>query len=458
MRFSRRAFDFPARGAIDNAIQASWEMSLSRSTGSARDKLEQSLAAIAARDGSVFVKLYADAARREADASDKRARDGNLLGPLDGKIVSIKDLFDVTGEPTLAGSIMRANAPAVTSDAIIVKRLRKAGAVIIGKTLMTEFAFTAVGLNPHYPIAGNAVDPSRVAGGSSTGAGVSVADGTSEISIGSDTGGSIRIPAALNGVVGFKPTAKRVPLQGAFPLSPSLDSIGPLARSVTDCAIADAVMAGEKIVLAEPVSLIGIHIAVPGGSVLDAMEPAIAEAFKTSLSLSEKAGAVLVDCILDDLIHEMAEATSVGSIAGIEGSRVHAGWLNDTGLDVDPRVQRPLSRRLAVSEVSYIDVMQKRQALVRKMDQSMASFDLLALPTSPITAPLIAAVVEDEEVYKRTEGLLLRNPQIANQFDLTAISLPMPGLALPGGLMLFARHGADRRLLSMALSIERLLL
>ncbi|MBA8877149.1 aspartyl-tRNA(Asn)/glutamyl-tRNA(Gln) amidotransferase subunit A [Phyllobacterium myrsinacearum] len=430
---------------------------MSRSTGSARDKLEQSLAAIAARDGPVFVKLYADTACKEADASDQRAQDGNLLGPLDGKIVSIKDLFDVTGEPTLAGSVVRSSAPAAVKDAVIVERLRNAGAVVIGKTLMTEFAFTAVGLNPHYSIAGNAVDPGRVAGGSSTGAGVSVADGTSEISIGSDTGGSIRIPAALNGVVGFKPTAKRVPLQGAFPLSPSLDSIGPLARSVADCAIADAVMAGERMAFAEPVSLTGIRIAMPRGSVLDAMEPAIAAAFETSLRLCEKAGAVLVDFMLDDLIHEMAEATSIGSIAGIEGSRVHAGWLNDTGLDVDPRVQRPLLRRLGVSEAAYIDLIQQRQALVHKMDQRMTAFDLLALPTSPITAPPIASVVNDDEFYKRTEGLLLRNPQIANQFDLTAISLPMPDLALPGGLMLFARHGADRQLLSMTLSVERLL-
>lgn len=431
-------------------------MPLSRSTVSARDKLEQSLAAIAAGDGHAFVKLYTNTARQEADASDRRAREGNLLGPLDGKIISIKDLFDVAGEPTLAGSLMRRNAPATVKDAVIVERLRNAGAVIPGKTIMTEFAFTAVGLNPHYPVAGNAVDSSCVAGGSSTGAGISVADGTSEISIGSDTGGSIRIPAALNGVVGFKPTAKRVPLQGAFPLSPSLDSIGPLARSVADCALADAIMAGEKIVDLESVPLTGLRMGMPRGTVLDALQPDIAKAFENSLRLCERAGAVLVECTLDDLIHEMADATTVGSIAGIEGSRVHADWLNDTGLDVDPRVQRPLLRRLSVSEVDYIELMQKRQALVRKMDGFIASYDLLAMPTSPIAAPLIASVVEDDEIYKRTEGLLLRNPQIANQFDLTAISLPMPDLALPAGLMLFARHGADRRLLSMAMSVERL--
>lgn len=431
-------------------------MPLSQSVGSVRDKLEQSLAAIAAGDGHAFVKLYAATARAEADASDRRMREGTSLGGLDGRIVSIKDLFDVAGEPTLAGSRMRQSAPAPAKDAVIVERLRRSGAVILGKTIMTEFAFTAVGLNPHYPIAGNARDSSRIAGGLSTGAGISVADGTSEISIGSDTGGSIRIPAALNGVAGFKPTAKRIPLQGAFPLSPSLDSVGPLARSVADCAVADAVMAGEAPDVPEPLSLTGLRIGLPQGEVLSAMEPVIARAFEESLQRCEKAGAILVECTLDELVDEMAEATSVGSIAGIEGSRVHADWLNETGLDVDQRVQKPLLRRLGVSEADYIGVMQKRQALVRKMDRYIAAYDLLALPTVPMTAPLIADVSENEEFYKRTEGLLLRNPQIANQFDLTAISIPMPGLALPGGLMLFARHGADRRLLSMAMSVERL--
>jgi aspartyl-tRNA(Asn)/glutamyl-tRNA(Gln) amidotransferase subunit A len=432
-------------------------MPLSQPVGSVRDKLEQSLAAIAAGGGHAFVALYAATARAEADASDRRLREGASLGGLDGRIVSIKDLFDVAGEPTLAGSRMRQNAPSAARDAVIVERLRRAGAVIAGKTIMTEFAFTAVGLNPHYPVAGNARDSSRIAGGSSTGAGISVADGTSEISIGSDTGGSIRIPAALNGVAGFKPTAKRIPLQGAFPLSPSLDSIGPLAGSVADCALADAVMAGEAADRSEPISLRGLRIGLPQGEVLSALEPSIAGAFEQSLRLCEKAGAILVECTLDDLIGDMAEATSVGSIAGIEGSRVHADWLDKSGLDVDQRVQKPLLRRLGVSEAAYIDVMQKRQALVRKMDQYIAAYDVLALPTVPMTAPPIADVSGNEEFYKRTEGLLLRNPQIANQFDLTAISIPMPGLALPGGLMLFARHGADRRLLSIAMSVERLL-
>ncbi|WP_271892742.1 amidase [Candidatus Phyllobacterium onerii] len=431
---------------------------MSQPVTTTRDRLEKRLARLTARDKDerVFVKLYPETARREADAADRRWREGAVLGPLDGRIVSIKDLFDVAGEPTLAGSVIRRTANPAIADALIVERLRAAGAVIIGKTIMTEFAFTAVGLNPHYPIAPNAVDPDRVAGGSSTGAGITVVEDTSEISIGSDTGGSVRIPAALNGVVGFKPTTKRVPLQGAFPLSPSLDSVGPLARSVADCAIADAVMTEEAVPVPEPISLKRLRIGVPRGRLFAETEKPIADAFEQCLQACAKAGAIIVDCSVDDLIDALAQATSIGSIAGIEASRIHAEWLHDETLDVDQRVQRPLMRRLGVSESKYIKLMQKRQALVRQMDQRISAYDLFALPTTPIAAPTIASV-RDDAVYKRAETLLLRNTQIANQFDLTAISLPMPGLTLPGGLMLVAQHGADRRLLAMALSVEQLL-
>ncbi|MHC1550051.1 amidase [Phyllobacterium sp. K27] len=431
---------------------------MSKQNPTAVQRLEHILARLIQRetDERIFTRVYAVSARREAEASDNRLRKNEALGPLDGRIVSIKDLFDVAGETTLAGSVIRKTAAAASDDALIVQRLRAAGAVITGKTLMTEFAFTAVGLNPHYPTAGNAVDSSRVAGGSSIGAGISVAEGTSEMSIGSDTGGSIRIPAALNGVTGFKPTAKRIPLQGAFPLSPSLDSVGPLARNVSDCAFTDSILAGEQPRPLDAISLSGLRIGVPRGVLFENMEPEIEKAFNVSLQACEKAGAVIVDCSINDLIEAMAQATLVGSIAGIEASRVHAGWLRNKTLDVDQRVQRPLLRRLETSESDYIDLMMKRQSLVREMDQRIKAYDFLALPTVPILAPTIKAV-SDEHFYRETEALLLRNTQVANQFDLTAISLPMPDTAMPAGLMLMAQHGTDRRLLAMALSVEHIL-
>ncbi|MBB4093036.1 amidase [Ochrobactrum pecoris] len=427
---------------------------------SVRDRLESILSRLEARARSerVFSKVYAQQARAEADAADARLRDRRALGPLDGRIVSIKDLFDVAGEPTLAGSVVRRAAAPATRDAAIVRRLRDAGAVIVGKTHMTEFAFTPVGLNPHYGEPGNAIDPTRVAGGSSSGAAVSAAEGTSEIAIGSDTGGSVRIPAALNGIVGFKPTARRIPLDGVFPLAPSLDSIGPLTRTVADAIITDAVMAGETPVLPDALPLKGLRVALPKGYLLADMEPDVAKHFEASVALLEKAGAIIADLEVDDLIQRLREVTRVGSIAGIEASHVHAStWLGDPDANVDIRVKRPLSVRIKVPMETYRGIMETRATLVREMDERLSGFDMFVTPTTPIVAPTIASVSNDEAEYDRVEGLLLRDTQVGNQFDLCSISIPMPGMTLPTGFMLSARGGTDNRLLAAALSVEKLL-
>ncbi|WP_095084789.1 amidase [Mesorhizobium sophorae] len=427
---------------------------------SARDHLETILARLAARAGEehVFTKLYAEAARAAADASDARKRTGVTLGPLDGTIVSIKDLFDVAGEPTTAGSLMLRTAAPALRDAAIVGRLRQAGAVIVGKTNMTEFAFTAIGDNQHYGTPGNATDPSRIPGGSSSGAGVSVGEGTSEISIGSDTGGSIRIPASLNGVVGFKPTARRVPLTGAFPLSGTLDSIGPLARTVAQCAAADAVMAGEEAAALTSISLAGLRVGIPRGLLFEETQGEVATAFDRCLRKVELAGAGVADLSIDDLLGEMRAATKRGSIAAMEGAEIHADWLaTGASVPVDPHVSGPLSRAAMLPTPVYIRTMRRRAALAAAIDERLASVDVLALPTTPVTAPTIVSMVDDAELRDRTEGLLLRNTQVANQFDLCAISLPMPGMVRPAGLMLVARNGHDRRLLRIAAEIESLL-
>ncbi|MBZ9776207.1 amidase [Mesorhizobium sp. CO1-1-8] len=427
---------------------------------SVRDHLETILARLAARAGEerVFTKLYAEAARAAADASDARSQAGVTLGPLDGTIVSIKDLFDVAGEPTTAGSLMRKTAAYAQRDAAIVSRLRQAGAVTIGKTNMTEFAFTAIGDNQHFGTPGNAVDASRIPGGSSSGAGVSVGEATSEISIGSDTGGSIRIPASLNGVVGFKPTARRVPLAGAFPLSATLDSIGPLARTVAQCAAADAVMAGEVPTALAPVGIAELRVGVPRGVLFEETEDEVATAFGLCLGKIEQAGARIADLSIDDLLADLRATTKRGSIAAMEGAEVHADWLaTGASVPVDPHVSGPLSRAAMLPTPVYIRAMRRRTALVAAMDERLASVDVLALPTTPVTAPTIVSMADDAELRDRTEGLLLRNTQVANQFDLCAISLPMPGTTLPAGLMLVARNGHDRRLLRIAAEIEQLL-
>src|SRR6266545_3162516 len=258
----------------------------------ARDRLEAALARIAEPEGEgarACLTVYAQSARDAADAADARARSGFPLGPLDGAVVSIKDLFDVAGEPTRAGSTVLAAAPAVARDAPVVRRLRAAGAVIIAKTNMTEFAFSGIGLNPHYGTPGNPADRSRIPGGSSCGAAVAVADAMCETAIGTDTGGSTRIPAALCGIVGFKPSQWRLPTQGAFPLSFTLDSIGPMARNVADCALADAVMAAQEPRPLEPARLAGLRFGVAQGLPMKDLDRDVAREFAAATARLQSA-------------------------------------------------------------------------------------------------------------------------------------------------------------------------
>ncbi len=426
---------------------------------SARQRLDAILKRLEDRKATeaVYVKLYPDTARAEADAADQRAARGESLGPLDGKIVSIKDLFDVAGEPNLAGSIIRKTAEPADKDAVIVERLRKAGAIIIGKTHMTEFAFTATGLNPHYPVPGNAYDASLVTGGSSSGAAVSAGEGTCDIAIGSDTGGSVRIPAALNGVVGFKPTHGRVSLEGAFPLSPTLDSVGPLAKTVADCADADAIMAGEAPLPLEKIDLAGLKVGIAQGLVLQDMEDDVATAYQAVLAKLEAAGAELIECSFDSLVSALRTGPNKGSLTGIEAAHIHKGWLNDHSMPVDERVSVPLRERLKIPASEYEALLAFRVELVKQADTMMAAFDVVVLPTTPIKAVPIAQVDEDVSEYDRVETLYLRNTQIMNQFALTALSLPMSMPDRPAGLMLVGRNGSDRKVLAIGSAVEALL-
>lgn len=426
---------------------------------SARQKLDAILKRLEDRKATeaVYVKIYPDTARAEADAADQRAARGESLGPLDGKIVSIKDLFDVAGEPTLAGSIIQKAAEPASKDAVIVERLRKAGAIIIGKTHMTEFAFTATGLNPHYPVPGNAYDARLVAGGSSSGAAISAGEGTCDIAIGSDTGGSVRIPAALNGVVGFKPTHGRVSLEGAFPLSPTLNSVGPLAKSVAACADADAIMAGEVPQPLDNVDLAGLKVGIAHGLVLQDMEEDVALAYRSVLHKLEVAGAVFEECSFDTLVAALRTGPNNGSLTGIEAAHIHREWLNDHSMPVDERVSVPLRERLKIADADYQALLAFRGELVKQADAMMAAFDMVLMPTTPIKAVPIAQVDEDVSEYDRVETLYLRNTQIMNQFALTALSIPMPMPERPAGLMLVGRNGSDRKILAIGSAVEALL-
>jgi aspartyl-tRNA(Asn)/glutamyl-tRNA(Gln) amidotransferase subunit A len=423
-----------------------------------RDRLEAALARIedpAGEGARVFLSVYPETARAEADAADRRAREGTSLGPLDGVIVSIKDLFDVAGEPTRAGSRILENAAPAAADAPVVRRLREAGAVIVGKTNMSEFAFTGVGVNPHYGTPGNPADRARVPGGSSSGAAVAVADGMCEISIGTDTGGSTRIPAALCGVIGFKPSKYRVPTEGAFPLSHTLDSVGPIARSVEDCAKADAVLAGEEASPLQPSAIEGLKLGVAAGLPLRDLDETVEAKFVTALAALKSNGASLSE-VETPLFDAMVEVNSTATIATVEAYALHRERLATRGDEMDQFIRVRIEMGKAVSPADYQTMLGARAKLAQAMDELLADFDALLLPTTPIVAPTMAEVSTDEP-FRLRNRLLLRNTEIANFFDLCAISLPMTGTGLPAGLMLFARRGEDRRLFRIAAAVEPLI-
>ncbi|WP_372827347.1 amidase [Polaromonas sp.] len=424
------------------------------------ERLEAALEAITAAgaEGSrIFTRLYADSARAQAHAADQRAGAGKALGPLDGRIVSIKDLFDVAGETTTAGSKLLQGCAPADRDAPVVSRLRAAGAVIIGKTNMTEFAFSGVGINPHYGTPGNALDSTRIPGGSSSGAAVSVARGMAEIAIGTDTGGSVRIPSALNGLVGFKPTQARVPRDGAYPLSYTLDSIGPLCRSVADAASADSVLAGLAHQPLVPREVRGLRLGVPRGLLFSQADEAVLAAVEQAVGKLLGAGASVSNEAFDDLLGEPFRLQARGSLTAVEAAWIHREGVKSRPDAYDPIVLGRIRSGQALDAASYVGIQQARAALMGALDARMTRLDALVLPTLPLLAPRIDEVQNDDE-FLCINARLLRNPSVFNFFDLPALSLPLPrqgGLAV--GLMLVGRRGADRELLALGAAVEGVL-
>lgn len=413
-----------------------------------------------AGEGSrAFTRLYAEGAALAADAVDALSRAGGTPAPLAGIPVSIKDLFDVAGETTLAGSVALKSAPSAAADAVIVRRLRAAGAVIVGKTNMTEFAFSGLGLNPHYGTPASPWDRKtrRIPGGSSSGAGVSVADGMALAAIGTDTGGSVRIPAAFNGVVGFKPTARRVPTAGCFPLSSTLDSIGPLAPSIACCALVDAIMAGDDPAPLPERSLAGLRFALPQRYVVDGLDAAVSAAYAAALSRLSAAGARLVELPLAEL-EEIPRIMAKGALVTVEAFAVHRQLLAAEGARYDPRVASRIRLGGNAAAADYYDMLRQRSDLIARVSRITADYDAVLCPTVAIAAPAIAPLEHDDDLYVKTNLAVLRNTTAFNFLDRCAVSLPIhrSGEA-PVGLMVIGEPMADRALLGVAGAIEALL-
>ncbi|HYM30113.1 MAG TPA: amidase [Candidatus Cybelea sp.] len=400
-----------------------------------------------------FLHVDRAGALAAADASDALRARGVVPSPLAGLPVSIKDLFDIAGQRTLAGSKALRDAPVADRDAPAVARLRAAGAVIVGRTNMVEFAYSAIGANPHYGTPGNPADRARVPGGSSSGAGVSVADRMAVVALGTDTGGSIRIPSALCGVTGFKPTQYRVPLDGGVPLSSTLDSFGPLAPSVSCCAIADAILAGEPAEVPDALPLAGLRLAVPKNYVLDAMDETVSRAFSRALTQLAERGARISEIAFDEL-DELPTVNAAGGFAVAEAFAWHRKLLASRGNEYDPRVSSRIQKGAAMGAADYVDLLHKRADLIRRSARRTAPFDAVAMPTVAIVAPRMDALVRDEDYY-RVNALILRNTALGNFLDRCAVSIPIhKGDELPVGLMLMGEHGGDRRLLAAALGVE----
>jgi aspartyl-tRNA(Asn)/glutamyl-tRNA(Gln) amidotransferase subunit A len=425
---------------------------------SARKLVEECLARIADPAGEgerTFIHVDKAAAIAAADAMDHLRKANAAPSRFAGIPVSIKDLFDIKGQVTRAGSRALEDSAAAEADAPVVARLRRAGFVVIGRTNMTEFAYSGIGINPHYGTPKSAWNrkEGHVPGGSSSGAAVSIADRMAYGALGTDTGGSCRIPAAYNGIVGFKPTQRRIPLDGGVPLSFSLDSFGPLANSVACCAALDAVLAAEPIAPLAPGPIKGMRLAVPTTVALDDLDDAVAKTFERALETLSREGA-LIDRIAVPEFLDVGVMNTKGGFAAAESYAWHRYLIASHGDVYDPRVRNRILRGEAISAADYIDLVNGRRSLIARANARLAPYDALVMPTTSNTPPRISDLAVDK-AFAAANLRSLRNCSLINMIDGCAISLPAHREGeVPVGLMLASSGGSDRRIFELAAAIE----
>ncbi|CAJ0795334.1 2-amino-5-chloromuconic acid deaminase [Ralstonia condita] len=406
-----------------------------------------------AAGGSAYVSLDAQAALAMARAADTARAAGNVPSLLAGLPVSIKDLFDVAGQVTSAGSRALAHQPPATADAAAVARLRAAGAVLLGRTNMSEFAFSGLGLNPHYGTPRTPVDGTRVAGGSTSGGAVTVAGGMAVAALGTDTGGSIRIPSAFCALTGFKPTARRVPMTGGVPLSTSLDSAGPLANSVDCCAIVDAVLSGETLD-SEAVPLAGLRLGITQDYVGADVDDTVHTAFCRAVERLERAGARIVRFEFPELL-QLPDINGGDGLTAAQAWAWHRPLLARAEAQYDPRVAARIRRGEQMSAAAYIDVMEARARMIAIARKRLGNLDAWLMPTVAIVPPEVASLEADDAQFFRTNALALRNPSVINFLDGCALTLPVHAVGeLPVGLSLCGLANDDARILRVGRAVE----
>ena len=425
---------------------------------SARQLVEDCLARIADPAGEgqrTFIRVDREAALEAADAMDRLRKAKAAPSRFAGIPVSIKDLFDIRGQVTRAGSRALEDSAPAERDAPAVARLRRAGMIVIGRTNMTEFAYSGIGINPHYgtPKGAWRRDVGHVPGGSSSGAAVSIVDRMAYGALGTDTGGSCRIPAAYNGIVGYKPTQRRIPLDGGVPLSFTLDSFGPLANSVQCCATLDAMLAEEPIVPLRPRPIRGMHLAVPTTVALDELDDAVAKTFERALETLSRAGAQIERIEVPEFL-DVGIMNTKGGFAASESYAWHRYLITSKGDMYDPRVAVRILRGESMSAADYIDLVNARRSLIARAAARLAPYDALVMPTTANTPPRIADLADDK-AFAVANLRSLRNCTLINMIDGCAISIPAHRDGeVPVGLMLASSGGSDRRIFELAAGME----
>lgn len=424
----------------------------------ARTLVDEALDRIADPNGEgarAFMSVATERARAQADEVDRRRAAGEALPPFAGIPLAIKDLFDVAGEVTRAGSRILAGEPPALRDAPVIARLRATGFIFIGRNTMTEFAFSGLGINPHYGTPASPFDRAtrRIPGGSTSGGAVAVADGMAVASLGTDTGGSCRIPAAFCGIVGFKPTAHRVPRDGVSPLAHSLDSVGPLANTAACCATLDAILRGVTPRPLAPLSLRDVRLLLPTSLVLNDMDEHVARGFERGIGELARAGVAISSRPLPELLR-IPEINARGGIATAEAYAWHRPLLERYRDQYDPRIANRILKGGDLSDQDVREMHDARAEVISAFEHSTSDVDAVVLPTTPIVPPPMAAFEQDAD-YVRLNVLVLRNPSLANFLDGCAISLPVHRRGeAPVGLMLIGRRDGDQRVLAIAQAIE----
>jgi len=419
---------------------------------------EATFDAIAAADPAIFIMLSKERALAEAKASSSRIREGRSLGLLDGIPIAWKDLFDMTGMTTTAGSKVLAREPAATQDAASVEALRAAGMVAVGRVNMSEFAFSGLGLNPHYgtPVNPRSTDEPRISGGSSSGSAVAVAVGLVPVAMGTDTGGSIRIPAAFNGIVGYKATRGRYAMDGVFPLAKSLDSLGPLCRTVQDAVWIDAACRGLTAASIARRPLAGLEMVIPQNVVFDGVEASVLAAFEAAVQRLSDAGVIVTRLEITAFGEIIQLMASHGALVTAEAYWLHKHRLEtDDALSMDRRVVSRTRLGANISLSAYIDILDARARLIAAVNRLVGD-RLIAFPTIPHVAPLIEPLKTDDDLFVKTNGKTLRNTLLGNFLDWCGISIPcgIGDAGMPVGFLLSGLARTDEKLLSVALSAE----